>query len=73
MADQQLREDLTMQTRWLLERMERDQDECRQWQDEWRQANAKSSSGISRQMTAWLIARTVVELLIFFALVWRMF
>jgi len=64
-------EDISLATRWILERMERDQDERREWQDEWRNANYKSSSGISSLMMGWLVTRTVVELAILVALIWR--
>ena len=57
----------------LYRLMVRQQDERRGWHFEAMEAYNKRGSGISGLMTAWLVARTVVELLIFFALIWRAF
>lgn len=62
-------QDAVLAVRYILERMEQDQNERRQWHTESMIAYDKRGDGISGLMTAWLVTRTVVELAIFIVLV----
>jgi hypothetical protein len=55
----------------IYEQAEQHQAERRGWQEESMIAYHKGSSGISSLMMGWLITRTVVELAILVALIWR--
>lgn len=66
------------ESRWILEELQRqhevrvaEQDERRCWHHEAMKAYDARGTGISNLMMGWLVARTVVELAILVALVWR--
>jgi hypothetical protein len=76
MSNHATSEDITYQTRWLLERMERDQDERRGWQEEWRAESAKANSRAGKGLFRLMIFRGIIEFLILVGLVilvWRAF
>lgn len=69
-------EDIAMSTRWLLERMERDQDERREWRacDElnYKEANGKHNAATNR-VAHYMLYRGMIETLILLVLMWSVF
>ena len=69
-------EDITLQTRWLLEQMERDITERREWwyadQARYKEDTEKHRSATNR-VGRYMLYRGVIETLILIVLIWRSF